>query len=78
MGFDDWIDVEKQKELVKHAGNCVSCIVLSAPPAGMLYLFGALGVLPKITTTAVEWVESIYVVAAVVVFAWKSIQSFSE
>jgi hypothetical protein len=78
MEFGDWIDVEKQKELVRHAGTCVSCILLSAAPAGALYLAGTAGVLPHITVSAVEYLESAYVISAIGVFCWKSIVSFSK
>jgi hypothetical protein len=61
--------------LVKHAGNCFVALLVVLPPAGLVYLLGEWGVLPAQIVKAAEWVEYIFLLVILVIFAFGTIKS---
>jgi hypothetical protein len=75
MGFPDWVEIDTIRHLVKHTVSCCICLLLALPPALLVFLLGKSGMLQPQIVSAVDWVECIYLLLVLVIFAVGTILS---
>jgi hypothetical protein len=78
MGIRDWAELEKIQYLVKHTGSSFVCLLLVAPFALLTYGLGRWGMIPPQVVIAIDWIESLYVLFVLVIFAVRTIISIGK
>jgi hypothetical protein len=78
MGIREWTEFETIRHLVKHTVSCCVCLLLALPPALLVFLAGRWGMLPPRIVTAVEWVEYVYLLLVLAIFAVGTITSIGR